>query len=116
MKKPSAGLLGGAAFAHVVECRRSLKEGNTNLSDLEHKVRAYCDAVAALPKAEMKEHARHLEALVQEISKLGEELTAARETVKRELEGLGSLRRANIAYQKTDAIGPVYRMKEEDET
>jgi phage host-nuclease inhibitor protein Gam len=102
-------------FAHVAECRASLQGGRENLTGLEEMVREYCGAVASLPKEEGKAHAQDLERLMDDIGALSLELVEARETVRRELTGLGRLKQASVAYHKSDAIGPVYRPKREED-
>jgi len=115
MGKASAKALKNAVFEQVAQYRRSLGEGRTDLSGLEDGVSAYCDAVAALPRDEARLHAQDLEALMREISALGEALKAAREGIRMELAALGRLKQANVAYSKSDAIGPVHRRREEED-
>jgi DNA repair ATPase RecN len=104
-----------AVFRHVELCRQSLKEGNANLAGLEEGVRSYCEAVANLPKDKGQGHAAELESLMAEIEALNSELAHMRDSVKAELSGLSRVRQANVAYHKSDAMGPVYRLKNEDE-
>ena len=113
--KETAGALKEAAFRRVAECRASLKHGNTDLAGLEKSVRAYCEAVAKLPKDQGVEHMAGLESLMQEVTSLKGELGVAREAIRQELAGLSRLKQANVAYQKSDAFGPKYRPKEEEE-
>jgi len=113
--KPSVKILKQEAFARVEECRKKLKSGEVNLAGLEQVVKAYCQAVEALATDEGQQHTQDLEELMSEVSALSDELLQSRESVAKELSKLGRVKQANVAYQKTDAIGPVYRPKEEEE-
>lgn len=112
----SAKALKAAVFDQVADYSRRLQEqGEVDLAGLEEGVRAYCEAVATLPKEEGQKHSQDLQELMNAIASLGDALASAREEVQRELAGLGKLRHANVAYKKSDAIGPVVRPREEDE-
>jgi hypothetical protein len=111
----SAQGLREAVFKKLARCREDIAHGTADLSGLEDSVRAYCEAVAALPKPEGAGHAKDLQLLMDEIGALGLELKEARDAVGRELEGLSRLREANVAYSRSDAIVPARPRKKEDE-
>lgn len=104
-----------AVFEHVAECRHQLKEGHADLSRLEGMVLEYCLAIARLPKDEGQRHEGDLKTLMQAIEALGVELEGAKEAVRMELSGLGRLKQANVAYNRSDAILPAVTRKNEDE-
>jgi regulator of replication initiation timing len=114
MENVSAKKLKEAVFKQVAEYRQGLSEGLTDISGLEDGVRSYCEAVAALPVEEGRLHAQDLSDLTREVAALGAELKEAHAGVRSELAGLGRLRQANVAYSKSDAIGPVHRRKKEE--
>jgi len=91
-----------SVFDLVEECRENLKNGRLDVSQVEHSVRAYCEAIAALPPEEGAKHRQSLEDLMTVVSKLGEELIAARDSVKHELNSLERLRKATVAYSNSD--------------
>ncbi len=94
-----------SVFDLVSECREGMKMGRPDMSKVEKMVRAYCESVSSLPEEEAKHHRQDLNELMELISKLGDELVAARENVRQELTRLEGLRKASIAYQHSDGIG-----------
>jgi hypothetical protein len=104
-----------AAFERVAECRQALAEGRADLSGLEHSVRGYCAAVAQLPEGQGRLHEPELKKLMLEVEALGIELAGAHDVIRKELEGLGRLKQANVAYHKSYAIGPAKIPKSEEE-
>ncbi len=115
MDHASAKALQKAVLGQVAQYRRNLSEGRTDISRLEQGVSAYCEAVAALPREEGMRHTEDLEHLMREVAALGEALKVAHEDIRKELAGLGRLKQANVAYSKSDAIGPVHRPKQEED-
>src|SRR5271170_5753472 len=111
MDNASAKALKETVMRQVAQYRRSLQEGMTDLSGLEKGVSLYCDAIAAMPKAQARQHAQDLEDVMREVGALGEALKEAREDIRKELTGLGRLKQANVAYSKSDAIGPVHKRR-----
>ncbi len=89
-------------FDFISECRTMLKNGDVDMSQLESRVRAYCDVISAMPKEEGKRHAEDLKELMQLISEFGEELAIERDNVAQELNKLEINRKANIAYKNSD--------------
>jgi len=98
----------------IAECRRRLTSGWADVTEVERGVRAYCEVLTALPAEEGRHHIKDLEAMMQAVTLLGDELVAARDTVRHELGALGRVRQANVAYQKSDAIGEKYEKKESE--
>ena len=89
-------------FDLVEECRENLKNGLLDVSKVEHSVRAYCEAISALPEAEGAKNRQDLEDLMILITKLGDELVIARDSVKKELNSLERIRKATVAYSSHD--------------
>ena len=111
----STDTLREAAFSCVAECRHNLKEGHSDLSGLERSVREYCLAVATLPKDEWPAHEAHLEMLMREVDRLSGDLLKAQEAIRAQLEGLGRIKQANVAYHKSYAVSPVKVPKREED-
>jgi hypothetical protein len=111
----TAETLKEAVFRRVAECRAGLESGGADMAGLEQSVRAYCEAVAALAKDQGFQHVAPLESLMKEVTALREDLSAAREAICQELTGLSRLKHANVAYQKSDAIGPKRPPKNEEQ-
>jgi len=103
-----------SVFDLISECRNNLKSGSVDMSQIESRVRAYCESVSALPAEEGKSHKEDLKELMQLISELGEELTVERDTVLRELSKLDRMRKANVAYKTSDGIVVVKNEDSED--
>lgn len=101
----SAETLRQAAFDQVAQCRKSIEEDQINLSGLEESVRTYCLAVAALPKDQGVLHEEALQSLMLEVEALNLELKRAQDAVAVELAGLGRVKKANLAYHKSEGIG-----------
>lgn len=91
-------------FELINECRENLKTGTVDLSEVEGRVRAYCDSVSTLPAEESKKHKHDLTEVMQRISELGEALTTERDYVLQELGKLERMRKANVAYKTSDGI------------
>jgi hypothetical protein len=108
MTGSSADILGEAIFDRVAECRKQLHEGKADLAGVEDGVRAYCEAVAALPADESRKHAEKLSRLTEAMEALGGELTKARDLAQDELQAFDRLRKASNAYLKSDAMGRQY--------
>lgn len=93
-----------SVFNLIKECQENLKTGNVDLSQVEGRVRAYCELVSALPAEEGKEHKESLKELMQMISELGKQLAMERDFVLQELGKLERMRKASIAYKTSDGI------------
>jgi hypothetical protein len=99
-------------FELITESRAALRHGEVDITGVEKAVRVYCEALAAMPIDEGRLHAGELELLMKEITALGDELVASREKVRIQLESLGKMKQANVAYQKSDKIGEKHIKKE----
>lgn len=95
-----------SAFDLIQECRDKLEAGTIDMSGVESSVRNYCESIAQLPLEEGMLHKDDLTLLMAEITKLGEELIVARDTVQTELGKLERMRKASVAYQHSDGITP----------
>ncbi|HEU5046574.1 MAG TPA: hypothetical protein VFT64_01890 [Rickettsiales bacterium] len=104
-----------ATFDLVAECRENLRKGNVDLSGVENSVRAYCQSIAALPMEEGLQHREDLNALMEQVTLLGEELVAARDSVQTELGRMERIRKANVAYQTSDGITPKKIIPQDDD-
>lgn len=104
-----------ATFDLLNECRENLRHGNVDVSGVESSVRAYCASVAALPMEEGMQHKEDLNALMDLVTLLGEELVAARDSVQGELGRLEQVRKANVAYQISDGITPPIPRPQDDD-
>jgi hypothetical protein len=100
-------------FTLVANCRERLKSGMVDVSEIEGAVRGFCESVVALPSDQAGQYKQDLNDLMVEITKLGEELTIARDVVRKELGSLEKLRKANVAYQNSDGVGEKFVKKEE---
>jgi hypothetical protein len=89
----------------IAECRKNLKNGNVDISQVESSVRAYCESITALPVEEGIIHREGLHEIMQLVTELGEDLVQARDSVKDQLGKLEKARKAHTAYKKTEGIG-----------
>ncbi len=110
----SPEILKKSIFDLVSECREKMQKGIVDIAAVEGGVRAYCEAIASLPKEQGKLHKDDLNELMSVITKLGEELVVAREATKQELASLERLRKANVAYNSSDTRGGKFKKKEEE--
>jgi len=110
----SPPLLKQAVFELITECRQRLTQGQVDVSEVERSVRAYCEAVAALPVDQGRAHTQDLTDLMTMVTTLSDELVLARNAVNAELRALDNLKKANVAYQKSDSIGEKKYTNESD--
>lgn len=99
-------ILKKAAFDLVNKCLDDVKNGVVDVSEVESSVRNYCESIAELPLEEGMGHSDDLNELMSLVTKLGEELAEAKNSVHSELGRLERMRKANVAYQSPDGIPP----------
>lgn len=90
--------------AFISESRRIMDEGNlVDTTGLDEQVKTLCEAVLQLSQAERVAHADRMQALLQQLNTLGQEMIAQRDELAAELRGLQSHKKANRAYKIVDA-------------
>jgi Mating-type protein beta 1 len=102
-------------FSLVEEGRQALQQGMVDLAPIEVAVRAFCEALQALPLEEAKEFAPTLRQLSENMHVLEDELQRARWAVQQQLTNLNRIRQAETAYRTTDSMGEVIRLPGSDE-
>jgi hypothetical protein len=112
MTTADADSLRKTVYEQLERCRATLKAGAVNMQPVQESVRVYCEALAELPRSVLTAHKADLEEMTLQLNALSETLVAEREGIRAQLDGLGKLRKANIAYQTSDSIGGVTRKKE----
>jgi hypothetical protein len=104
------------AFAAIARCRGKLAEDDIDMSELTEPVRRYCEHLGAIAREEAMEHMDTLKQLMEEVTLLRASLTDAQQQVSEAIGALPQVRRAHVAYQKSDAIAgekPPYPREDE---
>lgn len=100
-------------FTVVELCRKQLAHGMVDLSLVEQVVKEYCQAISTLPTEKGREHIADLQALSQQMNVLETSLKEARNEVSLKLKELNAIKKADVAYKKTDGIGIKHFMTDE---
>lgn len=104
------------AFAAVARCREKLGGNDIDMSELTEPVRRYCEHLGSIPREEAVGHTKTLMRLMDEVTSLKTVLADTQGEVIQELGALTRVKRAHVAYQKSDAIAgekPPYPREEE---
>ena len=104
------------AFAAVARCREKLAGDDIDMSDLSEPVRRYCEHLGGLAREDAMRHMDTLKRLMADVTLLKAALGDAQVQVTESLGALPQMRRAHVAYQKSDAIAgekPPYPREEE---
>jgi len=88
----------------VGDSRKLLQQGAMmELSGLENRVMLLCEEVLLLSQDERLQYSTRLQQLMTDLTALGEEITAQRDTVAEELRQLPNQKKAHAAYKITEA-------------
>ena len=98
----------------VSDCHSLLRQGMVlEMAGLDTRVQELCDLVLKLSQEERLRYADRLQILFDDIKKLGDAMLQERETLIKEIQGLGEHRKASVAYRSTDAIDNYGKKKSE---
>ncbi|MDE3060120.1 MAG: hypothetical protein KGJ06_03840 [Pseudomonadota bacterium] len=90
----------------IGESRALLQQGAMmELAGLDVQVESLCEAALRLSGEDRKRYADRLQSLLEELTKLGEEMAASRDAVSAELRDINRHRKAHTAYRMADAKG-----------
>jgi hypothetical protein len=88
----------------VSDSRALLQQGTVmELSGLENRILLLCEEVLVLSQEERLIYAKRLQQLMADLAALGEEITAQRDAVAKEIQQLPGHKKANKAYRKPEA-------------
>ena len=101
-KKPE--LMLHDVIEQVAHGQQKLSEGFViDLSGMEREVEELCKAVLELSVQERENYAAGLEQLYQSLSQFGDDLTRARDEIRKQIQTISSHRKANVAYKTADS-------------
>lgn len=94
------------AIDHVVEeARGHLRAGQiASLEGLDRQVAVLCHVIQEMPREEAQKMLPQLDGLLANIQALQDEMQAARDQVKQEIDGTKNIQRAHKAYKQSDAM------------
>jgi len=88
----------------VGESRALLKQGAMmELAGLENRILLLCKEVVVLSPEERTRYAARLQQLMADLTALGEEMAALRDSVAAEIRHLSNYKKANVAYRVVEA-------------
>lgn len=91
-------------MGQLVHGQQTLEKGFViDLSGMEREVEELCKAVLALPVQERENYAAGLEKLYRSLADFGDDLTKARDEIRRQIQTISSHRKANVAYKTADS-------------
>jgi hypothetical protein len=91
--------------------QRTQKGEILDMQLIERGVAAFCERINALPKDEAKKYDPALQHLMQGMTRLGLELQSQQGQLIENLKDVTAVRKANMAYQNSDAIVPMDGMR-----
>ncbi len=99
-----------------IEDNRTLldKGASVELAGLDKQVQNLCAGVMQLSDEEREKYADSLQLLLDELTKLGEDLTVQKEALAHEIRYLSSHKKASVAYQIADAKANPADIKDDD--
>lgn len=89
----------------IAKGRQMLKDDALiDASELEGQVKTLCESVLSLSKEERLSHTDRMQALLTDLTQLGDDMTRQKDTLATQLQQMDQKKKAHQAYARADAV------------